>query len=80
MRERRALTVLREAEFEPGAPLSVPGGVCRGERGMVFMERHAGRRSRAVRDGCLKGVRLPEVMDDLELICSVERAQGMRRA
>jgi hypothetical protein len=53
MRERRAFTVLREAEFEPGAPLCVRGAMRRRERGMVFMKRHAGRRSRAVRDDCL---------------------------
>jgi hypothetical protein len=50
MRERRAVAVLREAKFEPGAPLSVHGGLRCGESDMVFMKRHAGVRSRAVRD------------------------------
>jgi hypothetical protein len=79
MRERRAFTVLRKAEFEPGAPRSVRGGVRRGQRGMVFMKRHAGRRNRTVRDGSLKGARMRKIVDDLDLTCSDEHTDGMRR-
>jgi hypothetical protein len=32
-----------------------------------------------MRDGCLKGARMPEIVDDLDLICSDEHADGMRR-
>ena len=45
MHECGPLAVLREAEFEPGAPLRVRGGLRGGERGVVFVKRHADRRS-----------------------------------